>query len=33
MAVGLNSPKAFGGGEPRKRKWQIQINWWSNSAA
>jgi hypothetical protein len=33
MAVGLNSSKAFEGGNWRKRKWQTKINWWSNSAA
>src|SRR5262249_56125377 len=32
MAIGFNSPKAFGGGNWRKKlKWQIQINWLSNS--
>jgi len=26
MAISLNSAKAFGGGNGRKQKWQIQIN-------
>src|SRR5439155_18228593 len=32
MAIGFNSPRAFGGGNWRKIKWQTQKNWWSNSA-
>src|SRR6266480_3289474 len=32
MAISLNSAKAFGGGNGRKQKWQIQINWWNSSA-
>ena len=33
MAIDRNCAEASGRGNWRKRKWQIKINWWSNSAA